>query len=237
MHTRAYVTLTVAITLASVSSIGFAAQRMTCSANIDAYRVDRSDYALMAVIGSGTVHFISGAGKTGSPKASCPNDGPECHDRAYLQPSDVVLAHPADHSFVCALFGSTLQGRSGYLPAQRLKRLSAVATPPILSWRGVWKNGDNTITIAAKPNGILVDGQAWWPSKHPGKDVSKDLPNEGDFRELVHPFGSVATITPADNEDCKVALKLVSPYLLVTDNAGGCGGMNVRFNGVYRRLQ
>jgi hypothetical protein len=35
-------------------------------------------------------------------------------------------------------------------------------------------------------------------------------------------------------EDCRVALKLVGDFLIVSDNSQ-CGGANVRFNGVYRR--
>jgi len=35
-------------------------------------------------------------------------------------------------------------------------------------------------------------------------------------------------------EVCKATLVLLPPFLVASDN-GGCGGMNVRFDGVYRR--
>ncbi|MCA1633634.1 MAG: hypothetical protein LC802_07935 [Acidobacteria bacterium] len=49
----------------------------------------------------------------------------------------------------------------------------------------------------------------------------------------ARPAGNVLTV---EEDSCRVTLRLVGDYLVASDNSE-CGGMNVRFDGVYRRKQ
>jgi hypothetical protein len=59
-------------------------------------------------------------------------------------------------------------------------------------------------------------------------------------RDNVHVGGVEAVAQPVGNElvlvedVCRVTLKLVGDYLVADDNSE-CGGVNVRFNGVFRK--
>lgn len=57
----------------------------------------------------------------------------------------------------------------------------------------------------------------------------------------THPIALVAglllsTGARARADDCLAPLHLLGPYLAVEDN-GNCGGMNVRFTGIYVKSQ
>jgi hypothetical protein len=41
------------------------------------------------------------------------------------------------------------------------------------------------------------------------------------------------TIVDAEGPECRVAMRLIGPYLIAND-AMKCGGMNVTFSGIYR---
>jgi hypothetical protein len=47
----------------------------------------------------------------------------------------------------------------------------------------------------------------------------------------ARPEGNVLVV---EDDICRATLRLVGDYLVVSDNSD-CGGMNVRFDGVYRR--
>lgn len=93
------------------------------------------------------------------------------------------------------------------------------------SFTGKWCYERNDITITKAPgNQYKVEGIAIGPG---------DAPATGDIEFTAAPVGN----TLYDLSDiCSVVLVLNNGALHVADNHG-CSGMNVRFNGIYRRCK
>ncbi len=104
-------------------------------------------------------------------------------------------------------------------------------TPPLASWLGDWRYGENTIRFTNnKLAGFLnVTGDALWRGL--GDNV-----HVGEMDERVEPRLNIVKVgeSSTDEHECKVTLRLVGEFLVVHDNMR-CGGMNVSFSGVYRR--
>lgn len=98
---------------------------------------------------------------------------------------------------------------------------------------GTWNFYDNEIRIkkGVKPNTFKVSGEAFW--KGLGDNIhTGELDHEGVLVGNELKLGEDDT----DEYACKVTLKLVGKYLIVSDNLN-CGGANVTFSGVYQRTK
>lgn len=82
------------------------------------------------------------------------------------------------------------------------------------------------ITLEQLPNGkVKVSGTALW--------MGPLSPNIGELDGTFTRSGNQIFYTAGDY--CKCTLTLIADGLKVTDDNGGCGGMNVTFNGEYRK--
>jgi hypothetical protein len=115
-------------------------------------------------------------------------------------------------------------------------------------WMGQWAASDEQSLEIAPGAGetLTIEGFATW-GMHDPERVERGGVNMGEFYAAV-PTGWVADgrvefavgdgrayraqITEA--QDCALRMELQGETLLVEDN-GLCGGMNVRFDGAYRR--
>jgi len=61
-----------------------------------------------------------------------------------------------------------------------------------------------------------------------------DGPQGGKEGEVVKPIGNRFSLTPEDDENCKISAMLVGKFLVVSDQ-GICGGMGVTYSGIYQR--
>ena len=73
-----------------------------------------------------------------------------------------------------------------------------------------------------------MEGAATWVGVNPGNVHVGELSGE------AAPVANLLKLGGEDEYDCRATLRLVGTYLLVTDNKQ-CGGVNVTFDGVYRR--
>jgi hypothetical protein len=90
---------------------------------------------------------------------------------------------------------------------------------------------------------VWFSGEATWGAFDPER-VKRGAINLGSFDATATPSASDVSFTvgeestlPIDRgseSDCKVWMRLLGPYLLVSDNMN-CGGMNVSFDGLYWR--
>lgn len=113
---------------------------------------------------------------------------------------------------------------SGWLPVARWQSLSG-APQPDAHWVGVWQNEGGKIAITtASANQLAIEGHAIWVGAT-GQD------HYGVFELTRAQSGGVVSTMEADS--CQVAVRLVGDYLVAADNSN-CGGMNVRFDGMYR---
>ncbi len=97
------------------------------------------------------------------------------------------------------------------------------------SWIGHWMDGQNTLNITQDASGLKVSGTAVWIG-----NVEDGSVHTGELDFVAQPLGNKLILPASEQGDCSAELIHLEKYLVVRDNSN-CGGMNVRFNGVYRR--
>jgi len=161
---------------------------------------------------------------------TCPNSG-ECKFRkkAYLVEGDHVFVSAEKAGFRCAYYG-TSKGSiiAGFLPAYSLidvKDDRVQMTENFLKGKWISEVSDLNF-IAGRMGSLHLSGHAQWADGsniHEG-EISADAKVDGNvvfFRE-----------GPDEESDCTVRVARRGPYLILSDN-GVCGGVNVRFSGIY----
>lgn len=157
----------------------------------------------------------------------CPSADAKCRMRSYLIPGNQVLISRTYGSWICSWY-QPLKGSEtvGWLPRDSLVISEPPARPTWEKWIGRWKYYDQSLNIRrdSKPESLAVKGDAIW--RGTGDNV-----HVGSVEARSSPHGNELILI---EEECLVTLKLVGDYLVARDNSE-CGGMNVRFNGVYRK--
>jgi len=183
---------------------------------------DEAGFKLAKVGGNWTsrVHFLND-------DDGCPSPEVKCETKRYLITGDHVLVSRTYGQWVCGWYQPRKGGETvGWLRADKLLVSEPPARPALADWVGSWKYAGKSLDIRrdGKPGLLKVKGYAIW---------------EG-VGANVHVGGVEAVAQPQVNElvlveeECRVTLKLVGNYIVASDNSG-CGGVNVRFDGVFRR--
>ena len=164
----------------------------------------------------------------------CPKDKP-CGSRqkAYLVSGDVVFAGPPNRGFRCAYYGRP-NGKivAGFIPIDNLKALTEDTSLSIDFVIGTWNYESDSIGIKAAAAGqVSGDGQASYQTAETVNEgsFSAQAPLAAGQKELVFKEGN-------DESSCVVKLHRRGPYLVASDN-NYCGGLNVRFDGIYTRAK
>lgn len=161
----------------------------------------------------------------------CPGPAAKCRQKAYLVPGDEVITSRTFGDWVCAWFQPARGYETvGWLAADSLAP-SETPAAPLASWLGTWNFYKNEVRLSrGRAAGTLrVAGEATWVGVNPGNAHVGELSGE------AAPAAGVLSLSDGGEEyDCHATLRLVGPYLLITDNKN-CGGVNVTFDGVYRR--
>lgn len=183
------------------------------------------------VVGSGRAAFSLAPSPVCAPSpASCRGLPPP----PFALPGDIVAVGQAVSGFVCA---HRTDGRSvadGWLPTGRVRIIAPerVAPPPLNTWRDTWRavEGEGAITLRPDGEALRAKGEASWQGPN---NVS---PHVGYLDGKAKPIGNTATFSEGSSEaDCVAILVLLGRYLAVVDNHA-CGGMNVTFSGLYKRV-
>ena len=144
-------------------------------------------------------------------------------------PGDTLVASRRLGDYVCAWFAPEKGAETvGWLRADDVTISEADAKPPLARWLGAWDYAGQSLDIkrGTKAGALAVSGQAFW--RGGGDNV-----HVGEVEFEAAPAGNVLKLE--ENEDlCSVTIRLVGPHLVVSDNLK-CGGLNVTFNGVYRK--
>ena len=164
----------------------------------------------------------------------CPKDKP-CGSRqkAYLVSGDVVFAGPPNRGFRCAYYGRP-NGKivAGFIPIDNLKALTEDTSLSIDFVIGTWNYENDSIAMKAVAAGqVSGDGQASYQTAETVNEgsFSAQAPLAAGQKELVFKEGN-------DESSCVVKLHRRGPYLVASDN-NYCGGLNVRFDGIYTRAK
>jgi hypothetical protein len=160
----------------------------------------------------------------GDEDEDCPSA--KCRKKAYLIPGDKVIVSRSLGDWLCAWYQPSKGGETvGWIPAHRLSVAETLKSLPS-AWLGKWEFYYQTLDIGrdARTGLLRVEGVALW--KGFGDNI-----HTGAVSGAARPEGNVLVV---EEDICRVNLRLVGAYLVVTDNSD-CGGMNVRFDGVYRK--
>ena len=165
---------------------------------------------------------------------ACPKDKP-CGSRqkAYLVSGDAVFAGPPNRGFRCAYYGRP-NGKivAGFIPDDNLKPMTEDPSMSIDFVIGTWNYENDSIGIKAAAAGqVSGDGQATYQTAETVNEgsFSAQAPLAAGQKELVFKEGN-------DDSSCVVKLRRRGPYLVASDN-NNCGGLNVRFDGIYTRVK
>jgi hypothetical protein len=190
-----------------------------------------SQIQLVKAIGKPRTYFLTDSLAV----EGCPEKGEKCHSRAYVIPGDELLILKTMPGYICAVFPKKTDGAAGWVAEDQVSLISEKAiTKPLLEvWSGRWSYWDNEINLNIEGNDLKGSGNAYWPGKE-----TKPY-NIGEFTGTTKPNANHATFSTdydygGSEGPCTVNMTLVGDYLVVSDNSG-CGGNNVRFDGIYKR--
>jgi len=170
---------------------------------------------------NGKLHF-RGNGK------DCP-DSAQCIQKAYLVAGDKLIVSKSTNDWTCGLFFGKKQVFIGWLPTKNLEISPVKSVPQLGDWAKIWYSGQHgEISIRLKGSDLEVSGSTLGDCRERPDGY---YCNEGGFAGKAAPVGDLLTIS--SGYSCTVRMRLVSNYLIVTDD-GVCGGMNVSFSDIYR---
>ncbi|MGK9066330.1 hypothetical protein [Stutzerimonas chloritidismutans] len=175
------------------------------------------------------VHFRDDA-------VGCPEQA-SCIRRAYLVNGDELLVGREEDGWACGWYFSSTREFVGWLPSRHVRTDDAMPAPTASDWVGRWLPiaGGNRILIThpSPDSPLTVEGEAMWQGGR--NSDGEPIVHIGAFSGHARPSGDLLTISEGDDEfDCQVTLQHVAGHLVVTDNSR-CGGLNVRFDDVYRK--
>jgi len=180
-----------------------------------AFASDQDNLRVVRVLRKTNLLIDSGQ-KKGCPQARAPCALPD----SYADRAEELLINSELPGFFCAY--RPKDGDGGWIAKTdvAVEASQPSRTPPVSAWVGRWRDDDDWIHITRKGNVLSLTARASWARQ-----------NFGDFEGTAVP---AANKLETSDDVCKVWMTLVGSYLVVDDN-GQCGGMNVRFTGVYTR--
>jgi hypothetical protein len=180
-----------------------------------AFATDQNNLRLVRVLRRTGLLMDSGQ------KKGCPQAGATCAlAGSHADASDELLINSELPGFFCAY--RPANGDGGWVAKSdvAIEPQQPSTQPSIAAWTGLWRDADDRIQISRQGKALMFNGHASWADQ-----------NFGSFGGTATPNGAAANVT---DDGCTVTMRLLGPYLVADDNAE-CGGMNVRFTGVYRR--
>ncbi len=136
----------------------------------------------------------------------------------------LILLH-TDGAWTCAYFDNRDGAAPTWVRSSDIRNVTANPNPAVADWVGTWRQAHNHISVepARVAGALRISGEAIWKGPTSAHD--------GSFEGDATPAGNHVHVS--DN-GCAVDLALIGRYLITSDNSQ-CGGMNVRFQGIWRR--
>lgn len=183
---------------------------------------------------AGKVHFLN----NGAANNSCPSPAPDCQQKPYLVPGDLVVLGAKQGDYVCADYDGGKGDLGGWLPSAAIE--AAPVETVSAAWIGDWKRVEAEIKIEKAGNSLQAQGDATFGALDPGR-VKRGAVNVGEFSgPLSFEDGRASLVDKdADLNDslaCRLRFARAGAWLFVRDNMR-CGGFNVSFSGLYRRAR
>lgn len=162
----------------------------------------------------------------------CPQNSASCQTKAYVVPGDRLLLGKPNGEWTCAWYPGKSRETVGWVRNHGLA-VQAASEPAPADWAGTWKvyKEPGHIIISRKGSAWVVAGEAYWGSGASTNDGQL----EGELK-IQGRRAHVGSTMREDADDCGADLVRIGDFLIVHDNMR-CGGLNVRFNGVYTRAR
>ena len=165
--------------------------------------------------------------------ASCPQ-GRTCRTKSYVVKGDTLVTARKYRGFVCSWFISKTGGvKVGWIRENQMEFPLFLSDGSAKAWSGEWSYASNTIKLSQTrdENTLKVAGNAIWKGMGDNIHVG-ELDGTAPFANGILTYSD-----GTDKYDCNVRMELsLGEYLIVTDN-GNCGGANVTFSGIYRKVR
>ncbi len=168
--------------------------------------------------------YAKGRPAAGQPPRRCdPRDG-DCLDH----PKIPIDSGPFELLGTVDGWSCLVQNGPGYVWVRtaNVKPIVLDPHPTLSAWLGRWVRGEGYVNISSDDGSQLqMEGKNTWHG----------------LGDVIH-FGQIVfeNVRPSENpitldkDGCEVTMTLAGSYLLLHDNEG-CGGMNVRFQGAWKR--
>ncbi|MCL6362248.1 hypothetical protein CUU45_17980 [Pectobacterium polaris] len=162
----------------------------------------------------------------------CPDNKAVCQSKTSLKAGDSVLVAQEKNGWSCVWHFGKKSEFVGWMQSIYLEK-QPIKTAGINAWLGSWHEYGNSIKITRGKNDTLhLKGKARW---HGGvSSYGERIVHYGNISASAIPNGNRLQWGDSLEEfECTGVMQLINGNLIVKDN-GNCGGMNVRFNGIYR---
>lgn len=187
--------------------------------------VQQRDMKLAEILGETgeRVHFYRGWD-------GCPERGAACRENSYLIPGDQAVVSQNKGEWSCVWYQGRQRQFIEWVPTNKLKLLPAPPVPNPDDWLGLWVDEPQHIRITRDSGGqFQMDSELRWDG---GLSMSGEpYSNYGGMTAPLRMAGATAS---AADDWCKVGMTLLGRILVVNDS-GVCGGINVRHRGMYVR--
>lgn len=166
----------------------------------------------------------------GDGKDTCPSEDPaKCDVDKTLAEGTLVAVSKPFGDFYCTFDPSDQS--AGWVAAAAI-RFEPAKDVTDADWMGVWSDGSNRIEIKQAADGLHVIGNAQWFGAT--LDSGEQVVHEGELDFTATAEKGRLVLRAAEEYECAAELIHLGRLLVIRDNSY-CGGMNVRFNGVYQR--
>jgi hypothetical protein len=169
------------------------------------------------------------AGQT-PPRTPCDFDGFDTNSKLAenLKTGDPVVVNRVEGDWTCGYLVGRKGSGQGWVRSRDIRLVDSDPNPPLTAWTGTWVQQENRIRIQNSniPGKLSLEGEAYWHGF--GDNV-----HSGEFSGEATPTGNKLHFTDGD-DSCTIDLALSGKYILANDN-NTCGGLNVRFWGVWKR--
>jgi hypothetical protein len=164
----------------------------------------------------------------------CPSLGTNCQSKNYVVPGDELIVGKQHGEWSCVWYSGKLHETVGWVLNHQLKFVENNGRP---NWIGKWKQYayPGYISIARKADRYYVLGNTKWSGAKlaDGTRVEHFGDLGGELKVETHlAYSGAAALHTEVKYTCGAEYARVGRYLIVHDNSY-CGGMNVRFDGVY----
>ncbi len=177
-------------------------------------------------------------------EVQCPGKSVFCNKGAFLLPGDQVVVSRVDGDRACAEYLNPAKRpendeTAGWLPLARLAPVS-----PAPNWVGRWGDSETTIIAKQKGDKIRIDAEAnlqFGNGEEGGQFAAlvDGKQSQVKFGYQSGDDGKPEKLLPYQDKTipglCQVKMAQLGRYLVVGDNHM-CGGINVSFSRVYRRV-